>query len=818
MLIAPHELRRLVTALRTHFALAGLAGLLLACDTQLGLPGDGWHTEQVEQAIAPCVGHGCVVINEVESSGGVPGDAVELYNAGPDAIDLSGWVFKDNLEGSRSVIAAGTLLAPGAFLVIEETAFGGFGLGSNDSARLYDADGVLVDSYSWTSHASTTYGRCPNGTGDFYLQVSPTQGATNDCGGVRINEVESSGGVPGDWVELFNTGPVTLDLGGYLLKDANDTPFYTFAAGTTLAPGAYLVVDEGAATGGFPFGLGGADTARLFDAAGGLVDAYAWSAHAVTTYGRCPDGQGAFAATGASTKGIVNDCSGGSLPPPLPAWPGRNAVAAADVAGFGGNVSDLFFEGGVGGAPSALWAVQNNPSRLFRFLPDGAVWVPERIRTLRYPDGTGTPDAEGLTAAEGPSSVFYVATERDNDVGTTIRSSILRFDTAAPGDELAATHEWNLSAHLPIGGANLGLEGVTWIPDSFLTSVSFRDETRGHTYAPAEYPGHGTGLFFVGLESNGQIYAFALDHEGGTASLVATITSGASVAKALYFDREAEQLWFICGVSCFNATSILGVDQNPASPNFGRFKVLKKYAAPTTMPAANNEGIALAGEAQCVGGFKDFFWTDDGETGGHALRRDQVPCGPFVDPDLDSVVDNDNCADAFNPDQANGDADARGDACDNCPAVASPSQLDTDADELGDLCDFCPLDPTNDVDVDGICGGVDNCPDAANADQADREGDGIGDVCDPDDDDDGVVDTVDECPETIADALVDATGCSIDDRVPCVGPSSGGEWDNHGAFVSAYVHVLTAFVAAGLLTGPEAEALQRAAARSACGK
>lgn len=43
----------------------------------------------------------------------------------------------------------------------------GFGLGSADSAWLFDASGALLDSYSWTAHAATTYGHCFDGTGDF---------------------------------------------------------------------------------------------------------------------------------------------------------------------------------------------------------------------------------------------------------------------------------------------------------------------------------------------------------------------------------------------------------------------------------------------------------------------------------------------------------------------------------------------------------------------------------------------------------------------------------------------------------------------------
>ena len=73
------------------------------------------------------------------------------------------------------------------------------------------------------------------------------------------------------------------------------------------------------------FGLGGADSARLFAADGTtLVDSYTWTAHAATTYGRCPDGTGAFATTTASTKGAANACAGQT---PAAAWPGGAGVS-----------------------------------------------------------------------------------------------------------------------------------------------------------------------------------------------------------------------------------------------------------------------------------------------------------------------------------------------------------------------------------------------------------------------------------------------------------------------------------------------------------
>jgi hypothetical protein len=37
------------------------------------------------------------------------------------------------------------------------------------------------------------------------------QSATAD---LRINEVESNGGTPGDWVEVLNTGATPVDIGG----------------------------------------------------------------------------------------------------------------------------------------------------------------------------------------------------------------------------------------------------------------------------------------------------------------------------------------------------------------------------------------------------------------------------------------------------------------------------------------------------------------------------------------------------------------------------------------------------------------------------
>ena len=103
---------------------------------------------------------------------------------GPATADLSGYIFRDNDDTHAAVIPAGTLIPPGGYLVLEELTAFTFGLGSGDSARLFAPDGTtVVDSFTWTAHATTTYGRCPNGTGGFVTTAttSGTKGTTNAC-------------------------------------------------------------------------------------------------------------------------------------------------------------------------------------------------------------------------------------------------------------------------------------------------------------------------------------------------------------------------------------------------------------------------------------------------------------------------------------------------------------------------------------------------------------------------------------------------------------------------------------------------------------
>lgn len=71
---------------------------------------------------------------------------------------------------------------------------------------------------------------------------------------------------------------------------------------------------------------------------------------------------------------------------------------------------------------------------------------------------------------------------------------------------------------------------------------------------------------------------------------------------------------------------------------------------------------------------------------------------------------------------ADTDGDGAPDVTDNCVSEANRDQADVNANGRGDICD--------DFDKDGLINSRDNCPDNPNRGQADEDGDGLGDACD----------------------------------------------------------------------------------------
>ncbi|KAA9135550.1 lamin tail domain-containing protein, partial [Microbacterium caowuchunii] len=567
-----------------------------------------------------------VAINEVESNNDAT-DWVEIMNTGVTAVDISGWTVMDNDPVGHALEAtplpSGTLLAPGAFFVFDQPTDFVFGLGNGDTVTVRDARGNVVAEHVYAAHADGVWARCADGTGPFSDVAVSTKGLRNACGNpIRINEVESDGGDPDDWIELVNPTAAALDVSGIVVKDDDDSHAYTIPAGTSIAAGGYLVISRAE----LGFGLGGGDAVRVFD--GDLVvDDTTWGAgHAAVTWGRCPDTTGAFAVTAESTPGAANVCAGEV---PLGLWPGAAAVTPLDATPmFLADSSGLDVQVGEDGV--FLWAVDNGTGRFWKLAvaADGATTFAEgwengkRARFQKDADAprAAGPDAEGITVAG--DGFVYLASERDNSAKGVNRNTVLKIDPSAPGPDVVASQEWDLTGLLPAVGANLGVEAVEWIPDTVLAGALF-DDTSGAVYDPARYPGHGDGLFFVGVEDTGGVYAFALNADG-SAALVATIDPGLAGVMALDHDSVLGVLWAVCDDGCGGTAAqiVLNGTDRPE---------ISLVARPGEMPNVNNEGFATAPASLTRDGQRPAWWFQDGVTSG-SLRMGGLTAADVVDP------------------------------------------------------------------------------------------------------------------------------------------------------------------------------------------
>ena len=399
---------------------------------------------------------------------------------------------------------------------------------------------------------------------------------------------------------------------------------------------------------GVTFGAGGA----------GTEDPASFGAAAIA---RCPDGTGVFAPVATRSFGATNAAAcehqlvdpnaptPNDLPAPcapegpslsdrfLPAspspWPGSSAVSTADnqcsfetsTGPEGRDVSGLVFSKT---EPGVLWAVKNK-NWVFKLVKQGGVYVAAPGwaggKEIFFPGGTGLPDTEGIT--QGPDGLLYVTTERNNASNKIALNSILQLDPNAAGSTLTATKQWDLTSEFPwlqTGSsteANLGFEGVTYVPDSYLTANGFVDQHTGATYDPANYPGHGSGLFFAALEDDGNLYAYALGGDGSF-TRIAVVPTGLPTVQDVAYDADLQRIWALCDNDCAVSSTLLKIGAA------GAFAPEKVFSRPAGLPDDNIEGFALAPVSTSTDGLtREVVWSDDGiygtgvgsSTEGHAL-------------------------------------------------------------------------------------------------------------------------------------------------------------------------------------------------------
>lgn len=139
---------------------------------------------------------GDLVINEFMASNDITiadqdgefDDWVELYNNGSESISLDGYFLSDNPDNlTKWAFPTGTSIGANSYLIIwadnDEEQVGlhaDFKLSaSGESVLLIDATGTIVDEVSYAEQTTDiSYGRFPNGTGDFRA-MNPTFNAAN---------------------------------------------------------------------------------------------------------------------------------------------------------------------------------------------------------------------------------------------------------------------------------------------------------------------------------------------------------------------------------------------------------------------------------------------------------------------------------------------------------------------------------------------------------------------------------------------------------------------------------------------------------------
>jgi hypothetical protein len=196
-------------------------------------------TAYVPPSPAPIVRINEVLANNTKTQGFGPvyPDLIELTNVGTATADLGGWGITDNATlPFKYLIPAGTMLAPGAYLVIYASSSEsvpapktGFGLSASGDdltlTRSAAAGGGIADSVRWGKQlADYSIGRGVDGS---WVLSRPTFGAANliaaqsPANGVRINEWLAATGTlfTDDFVELYNPGRLPVEIGGHFLTD-----------------------------------------------------------------------------------------------------------------------------------------------------------------------------------------------------------------------------------------------------------------------------------------------------------------------------------------------------------------------------------------------------------------------------------------------------------------------------------------------------------------------------------------------------------------------------------------------------------------------
>lgn len=269
-------------------------------------PGDVNELGSTTSGDADCSARDDIRLNEImpdpDSEGGDDGyEWVELYNAGPADVDLTGWELVNRKSAASSktiVVPDGTWIVAGGFLVLGEKEVGEadvivdldmgndssgvdsvelwcnddyvdlFAYGGDNDLSLLNEDGLL-STVADRGATGWSLGRDPDGadTNDCAVDLVtfeyPSPGGSNadsgegDCPGmddVKINEFtpnpakqEEAEEEDPEWLELYNAGTAAVSLDGWSIQygtSPSSSKSVDLSGLVSIEPGEYLVVGE----------------------------------------------------------------------------------------------------------------------------------------------------------------------------------------------------------------------------------------------------------------------------------------------------------------------------------------------------------------------------------------------------------------------------------------------------------------------------------------------------------------------------------------------------------------------------------------------
>ncbi|WP_435298964.1 LPXTG cell wall anchor domain-containing protein [Timonella sp. A28] len=312
-------------------------------------------------------------------------------------------------------------------------------------------------------------------------------------------------------------------------------------------------------------------------------------------------------------------------------WPGPEGMVEFDESNtFTGDMSSAVYE-----SKSVVWAVSNGEGILHKMdvfpnrVGEAKGWVGGH--KLRYPDGTGNIDAEGVVLVGGAAkNGVLVGSERNTEVGApkASRPSVLLYDVNPVGigtGDIQASHEWNLSEHYPNAAPNSGIEGITWVPSADLVAAGVIDESTKAPYTPDTYTNHVEGIAFVGVEATGTVIGYALGLDGSITRVTSFDSAFAGVME-LEYDTVRNELWVVCDEVCEGRSQVFALGGAESTQSKEETKAAQSsaytevgfYERPAKTENLANEGFAIS--PATVNGTRQVLWTDDAATGGHSFR------------------------------------------------------------------------------------------------------------------------------------------------------------------------------------------------------